>query len=48
VRDASGPPPVPVWTPFVWEARDFALVSSVRADGRVSYRVLQRHSAAAG
>jgi 2'-5' RNA ligase len=47
VRNASGLPAAPAWIPLVWEARDFALVSSTRVDGRVTYRVLQRFPAAA-
>jgi hypothetical protein len=31
----------------VWEAGDFALVSSVRVEGRVTYQVLQRFAAQA-
>jgi 2'-5' RNA ligase len=47
VRNASGLLAAPAWIPLVWEARDFALVSSTRVDGRVTYRVLQRFPAAA-
>jgi len=47
VRDASGLPPAPVWFPLVWDARGFALVSSVSVEGRVSYQVLQRFPAVA-
>ena len=45
VRDATGLAADPAWTPLIWEARDFALVSSERAEGRVAYRVLQRFPA---
>jgi 2'-5' RNA ligase len=48
VRDASGLPAAPAWIPLVWEARDFALVSSTRVEGRVSYQVMQRFAAPAG
>ena len=48
VRDASGLPAAPVWIPLVWEARNFALVSSARGEGRVTYQVLQRFPAQAG
>ncbi len=47
VRDAAGLPAAPAWIPPVWEARDFALVSSMRAEGRVSYQVTQRFAAQA-
>jgi 2'-5' RNA ligase len=47
VRDASGLPATPAWIPLVWEAQDFALVGSTRAEGRVSYQVIQRFSAQA-
>ncbi len=47
VRDATGLGAVPAWQPQVWEARDFALVSSTRVAGRVTYQVLQRFPAAA-
>lgn len=42
VRDATGLPAHPVWTPLVWEAVDFALVRSTRIEGRVTYQVLRR------
>jgi len=45
VRNAAGLPTVPPWTPLVWEAADFALVSSTRAEGRVTYEILQRFPA---
>jgi len=45
VRNASGLPPSPGWIPLVWEAGDFALISSTRAEGRVTYQVLQRFPA---
>ena len=48
VRDAAGLPAAPAWIPLVWEARDFALVSSTRVEGRVSYQVMQRFAARAG
>ncbi len=48
VRDAGGLPAAPAWIPLVWEAGDFALVSSTRVEGRVSYQVLQRFAAEAG
>ena len=48
VRNASGLPATPAWIPLVWEALDFALVSSTRVGGRVSYRVMQRFAAQAG
>ena len=41
VRDATGLPPDLVWPALVWEARDFALVSSTRVAGRVIYQVMQ-------
>jgi 2'-5' RNA ligase len=47
VRNATGLPATPAWIPLVWEAGDFALVSSVRIEGRVTYRVLQRFAAQA-
>jgi 2'-5' RNA ligase len=47
VRNASGLPETPAWIPLVWEAPDFALVSSVRVEGRVTYQVLQRFPAQA-
>ncbi len=48
VRNAAGLPAAPAWVPLVWEARDFALVSSTRVEGRVTYQLLQRFPAAAG
>ena len=48
VRDASGLPAAPAWISLVWEARDFALVSSTRVEGRITYQVLQRFPAPAG
>jgi 2'-5' RNA ligase len=48
VRDAAGLPAAPAWIPLVWEAWDFALVSSTRVEGRVSYQVMQRFAAQAG
>lgn len=47
VRNATGLPAVPAWIPLVWEARDFALMSSVRVESRVTYQVLQRFPAQA-
>jgi RNA 2',3'-cyclic 3'-phosphodiesterase len=47
VRNATGLPATPAWIPLVWEAGDFALVSSVRVEGRVTYQVLQRFPARA-
>jgi 2'-5' RNA ligase len=48
VRNASGLPAAYAWIPLVWEARDFALVSSVRVEGRVTYQLLRRFPAQAG
>lgn len=48
VRNASGLLPSPGWIPLVWEAEDFALISSTRVEGRVTYQVLQRFPAQAG
>jgi 2'-5' RNA ligase len=48
VRDASGLSLTPAWIPLVWEAGSFALVSSTRVDGRVTYQVTQRFPAVAG
>ena len=48
VRDAAGLDTAPAWIPLVWEAGDFALVSSTRIEGRVAYQVLQRFPAQAG
>ena len=45
VRDVAGLPASPVWIPLVWEAVDFALVSSIRVDGRVTYQVTKRFPA---
>jgi 2'-5' RNA ligase len=47
VRNAAGLDAAPAWIPLVWELVDFALVTSVRIEGRVSYQVLQRFPAAA-
>jgi 2'-5' RNA ligase len=47
VRNAPGVDAAPAWVPLTWEAADFALVASVRIDGRVSYQVVQRFPAAA-
>ena len=48
VRNATGLPEAPAWTPLAWEARDFALVGSSQVEGRVTYQVLLRFPAAAG
>lgn len=48
VRDAVGLPTAPDLIRLVWEARDFALVSSTRVEGRVTYQVMQRFPAQAG
>ena len=48
VRNVAGLPSAPAWVPLVWEAADFALVSSTRVEGRITYRVLQRFPAASG
>jgi 2'-5' RNA ligase len=48
VRDAAGLPAAPAWIPLVWEATDFALVSSTRVEGRVTYQVMQLFPAQAG
>ncbi len=48
VRNATGLSAVPAWIPLIWEAGDFALVSSVRVEGRVTYQVLQRFAAQTG
>ena len=48
VRNAAGLDAAPAWVPLAWKADDFALVESVRVDGRVNYQVLQRFPAAAG
>ncbi len=47
VRNAASLPEAPAWIPLVWEARDFALVASTRAEGRVTYAVMRRFPAAA-
>jgi RNA 2',3'-cyclic 3'-phosphodiesterase len=47
VRDAAGLPAAVPWIPLVWEAADFALVSSTRAEGRVTYQVMRRFPATA-
>jgi 2'-5' RNA ligase len=47
VRDATGLPAAPVWIPLAWEAADFALVSSSRVEGRLTYQVLGRFAAGA-
>ena len=46
VRNAHGLEGAPAWVPLTWEAADFALVTSVRIEGSVGYRVLQRFPAA--
>ena len=48
VRNSAGLPAAPAWVPLVWEAVDFALVSSTRVEGRVTYEVMRRFPAAAG
>ena len=48
VRNAAGLAAAPAWIPLVWEARNFALVSSTRVEGHVTYQVLQRFPAQAG
>ena len=48
VRNATGLDSAPAWVPLAWELADFALVTSVRIEGRVTYQVLQRFPAAAG
>jgi 2'-5' RNA ligase len=48
VRNAAGIPAAPAWIPLVWDAGDFALVTSTRTEGRVTYAVLQRFPAQAG
>jgi RNA 2',3'-cyclic 3'-phosphodiesterase len=47
VRNAASLPEAPAWIPLVWEARDFALVASTRAEGRVTYAVMRRFPALA-
>ncbi len=47
VRKASGLEGAPRWSPLLWSANDFALVSSVETEGRVNYQVLQRFPAKA-
>ena len=48
VRNAPGLDAAPAWSPLAWEAADFALVTSVRIEGRAAYQVLQRFPATAG
>lgn len=48
VREATCLPRTPAWVPSVWEAQDFVLVSSVRVEGRIRYRVMRRFPAQAG
>ena len=48
VRNAAGLDAAAAWVPLVWELADFALVASVRIEGRVTYQVLRRFPAAAG
>ena len=48
VRDATGLPADLPWMPLVWDARNFVLVRSARADGRVTYQVTQRFPAETG
>jgi 2'-5' RNA ligase len=47
VRNAAGLDAAPAWVPLVWELADFALVTSVRIEGRVGYQVLRRFAARA-
>jgi len=47
VRNAPGLEAAPAWIPLMWSAADFALVTSVRIEGRVRYQVLHRFGAAA-
>jgi RNA 2',3'-cyclic 3'-phosphodiesterase len=47
VRNAAGLDAAPAWVALAWELADFALVTSVRVEGRVRYEVLQRFAAAA-
>ncbi|MEK7361550.1 MAG: RNA 2',3'-cyclic phosphodiesterase [Pseudomonadota bacterium] len=47
VRDAVGLDTAPAWVPLVWDLADFALVTSVRIEGRVTYQVMQRFPALA-
>ena len=47
-RDAAGLDAAPAWVPLAWDLADFALVTSVRIEGRVTYRVTQRFPALAG
>jgi 2'-5' RNA ligase len=48
VRDAPGITAAPPWIPLVWEAAEFALVRSVRIDGRLAYQPFQRFPATQG
>jgi 2'-5' RNA ligase len=48
VRNAAGLEAAPAWVPLQWTVEDFALVTSVRIEGRVTYQVVQRFGATAG
>jgi len=48
VRNVAGLDAAPAWVPLAWELADFALVTSVRIEGRVTYQLLQRFPATAG
>jgi 2'-5' RNA ligase len=48
VRNAAGLPMAPSWIRLVWEVADFALVSSTRVEGRVTYAVMRSFPATAG
>ena len=47
VRNAPGLDAAPAWVPLTWDAADFALVLSMRVEGRVSYQVVHRFPATA-
>ena len=47
VRNAAGLDAAPAWSAPAWEAGDFALVTSMRIEGRVTYQVTQRFPATA-
>ena len=47
VREAAGLDAAPAWVPLAWDLADFALVTSVRIEGRVTYQVTQRFPALA-
>lgn len=48
VRNAAGLDAAPAWVALEWEPADFALVASVRIEGRATYQLLQRFPAEAG